>query len=73
MLLLFHLSLVIKANPIFFQDTFAIGKITKTVGNAFACSNDELWKEEEVKSPSGLSVNGRTLSHPFLINRDGEG
>ncbi len=51
---------------------FAIGKITKWFGNAFACTNDSLWKEEVVWSPSVLSVNARTISHPMLINRDGE-
>ena len=51
---------------------FHIGKITRHVGNAFACSDPKHWQETYTRSPSGLSVNNATAFYPFLINRDGE-
>ncbi len=53
------------------QDVFHFGKISKTVGNAFACSREEGWEETYVRSPSGLSNNRASVRYQHLVNREG--
>lgn len=56
----------------FLQDIFHFGKISKTLGNAFACSREEGWKETYVTSASGLSTERASIRYDDLINRQAE-
>ncbi len=57
--------------PLGFNDWFHLGQVTMEVGNAFSCSDEELWGEKYTRSPTELSVNNLTITHPYLINREG--
>ena len=50
---------------------FHIGKISKTIGNAFACSDHSVWTGRSLQSPSGLSTVNSSIFHQFLVNREG--
>lgn len=54
-----------------FQDIFHFGQVQRTLGNAFACSDEKYWSEKYTRSPTRLSVNNITMSYPMLINREG--
>ncbi len=49
---------------------FHIGDITRTVGNAFACSPEENWKDNRRFAPSGLNVMRTEASYNKLVNRE---
>lgn len=56
---------------IVWQDIFHIGQVNIELANAFSCTDESLWKHEYTWSQSKLSVINATVSHPFLINREG--